>query len=193
MATGGVDGSGLPATVDAERFKDAFRRHAAGVAVVTAEVDGSPHALTASSVSSVSADPAVVLFSVATSTVTGAAVATAGSAAVHLLDADDLALAVRCADPGADRFSGEHPWSRLGTGEPVFDGPQLVLRGEVVGRMTFGTSVVIALAVTDLIDRRAAARDAASDAPTDEEDARATPLAYVDRQWHTLGPASTIG
>lgn len=181
MAADGTDGPAMPATVDAERFKDAFRRHAAGVAVVTADVDGAVHALTASSLSSVSADPAVVLFSVATTTMTGAAVATAGSVAVHLLDADDLALAVRCADPGADRFSGEHPWSRLATGEPVFDAPRLVLRGEVVGRMTFGTSVVVALAVTDLVDRR------------DGEGAGAAPLAYVDRQWHTLGPASTIG
>lgn len=169
-----------PVTVDAERFKAAFRHHAAGVAVVTADVDG-PIAMTASSVTSVSADPAVLLFSASSTTATGRALATASSAVVHLLDADDLPLAVRCADPAVDRFADAAGWERLPTGEPAFVGPRLLLRGEVCERLVFGEATVIVLAVTHVIDRRP---EAASARP---------PLAYADRRWHTLGTDSTIG
>ena len=169
-----------PVTVDAERFKAAFRHHAAGVAVVTADVNG-PLALTASSVTSVSADPAVLLFSASSTTVTGRALATASSAVVHLLDADDHALAVRCADPAVDRFADPTAWERLATGEPAFLGPRLLLRGAVCERLVFGEATVVVLAVTDVIDRRAGG---ASARPA---------LVYVNRGWHRLGPESTIG
>jgi flavin reductase (DIM6/NTAB) family NADH-FMN oxidoreductase RutF len=170
-----------PGTVDPERFKAAFRHHAAGVAVVTADAGDGPLALTASSVTSVSADPAVLLFSVSATTSTGRALATAPSAVVHLLDADDHALAVHCADPSVDRFADLSTWERLPTGEPTFLAPRRVLRGEVCERLAFGEATVLVLAVTDIIDRRPG------------EDAAASPLAYADRRWHTLGPASTIG
>jgi flavin reductase (DIM6/NTAB) family NADH-FMN oxidoreductase RutF len=171
----------MPATVDAERFKAAFRHHAAGVAVVTADVGDGPIALTASSVTSVSADPAVLLLSVSSTTATGRALATAASAVVHLLDADDLPLAVRCADPTADRFADASAWERLPTGEPVFLEPRVLLRGEVCERLPFGDATVIVVAVTDVVDR-AAPGDVARPA-----------LAYVDRTWHGLGTASEIG
>jgi flavin reductase (DIM6/NTAB) family NADH-FMN oxidoreductase RutF len=168
---------GYPDTVDAERFKAAFRHHAAGVAVVSADVGDGPVALTASSVTSVSADPAVLLFSVASSTATGRALASARSAVVHLLDADDHALAMRCADPTVDRFADTSEWERLPTGEPMFLGPRVLLRGEVVQRIELGEATVLLLAVTDVIER--AARSAG-------------PLAYHDRRWHTLGDGSRI-
>jgi flavin reductase (DIM6/NTAB) family NADH-FMN oxidoreductase RutF len=170
-----------PRTVDAERFKAAFRHHAAGVAVVTAEVDGRPLALTASSVTSVSADPAVLLLSASMTTVTGRALARAESAVIHLLDGDDHALAVRCADPEVDRFADPAMWERLPTGEPVFCTPRLLLRGEIVQRTALGEATVLLLAVTDILDRRPGAR---TDGPG--------PLAYHDRRWHVLGPHSEI-
>ncbi len=170
-----------PGTVAADRFKAAFRHHAAGVAVVAADVDGVPHALTASSVTSVSADPAVLLFSVASATATGRALAEAPSAVVHLLTAGDLPLARRCADPTTDRFADLSSWERLATGEPAFLGPRILLRGEVCERLPFGDATVIVLAVTDIIDRRSDATGLPS------------PLAYVDRTWHGLGPTSAIG
>lgn len=175
-----ADAVPTPATVDADRFKDAFRRHAAGVAVITADAGDGPLALTASSVTSVSADPAVLLFSVSSTTTTGRAVAAATSAVVHLLDASDHELAVSCADPSVDRFADTAAWERLPTGEPTFVAPRLVLRGEICERLAFGEATVMLLAVTDIIERR----------PVDPEvDA---PLAYVDRQWHGLGPTSRI-
>jgi flavin reductase (DIM6/NTAB) family NADH-FMN oxidoreductase RutF len=171
----------IPRTVDAGSFKAAFRQHAAGVAVVTAEVDGRPLALTASSVTSVSADPAVLLLSASMTTSTGRALARAGSAVVHLLDRTDLALAVMCADPEADRFADPATWERLPTGEPAFRSPRLLLRGEVVQRTALGEATVLLIAVTDVLDRR-------PDAPPEDPG----PLAYHDRRWHVLGPHSEI-
>lgn len=168
-------------TVDAERFKSAFRHHAAGVAVVSADTEGGPVALTASSVTSVSADPAVLLLSASLTTATGRALATAVSAVVHLLDVDDHELAMRCAEPTADRFGDTSTWERLPTGEPAFVGPRLVLRGVVCERLAFGEATLLLLAVTDILDRRSG-----------QDDAWRPPLAYVDRSWHALGPDTAI-
>ena len=44
-------------TLGADAFKGVFRRHPAGVAVITTVVDGEPVGFTATSVISVSADP----------------------------------------------------------------------------------------------------------------------------------------
>lgn len=168
-------------TVDADRFKAALRLHAAGVAVITADVDGVPVALTASSVTSVSVDPAILLFSVSSMTGTGRLIAKASSAVVHLLDADDLELAVRCADPVSDRFGDGTSWERLPSGEPAFRGPRRLLRGTVQHRLAMGDATLVLLAVTEVIER---ARDRAGGG---------SPLAYVDRTWHSLGPDSRIG
>lgn len=168
--------------VDAERFKRAFRHHAAGVAVVSARTAEGPVALTASSVTSVSAEPPVLLLSVADGTRTGRALAAADSAVIHLLDADDHALAVRCADPSADRFADRSTWTTLPTGEPVFIGPRILLRGHVTQRLVSGHATVLMLGVDAVIDRR-------PDAPVDVPG----PLVYHDRRWHALGASSRIG
>jgi flavin reductase (DIM6/NTAB) family NADH-FMN oxidoreductase RutF len=173
-----LDGS-TPRTVTPDVFKSAFRHHAAGVAVVTADVGDGPLALTASSVTSVSAAPATMLFSVSTTTSTGRAMSRAASAVVHLLDADDHLLAVRCADPTVDRFADPTAWERLDSGEPAFLGPRVLLRGDVVQRIEYGEAVVMMLAVVEVIDRG-------------PRTAAARPLAYHDRQWHALGVHSQL-
>lgn len=172
--------------VDAARFKAAFRHHAAGVAVVTAEGEDGPLALTASSVTSVSAEPPVLLFSVATGTGTGRALASVPRAAVHLLDAGDHALALRCADPTAERFADPSDWERLPTGEPVFLGPRLVLAGAVRERIATGEATVVLIDVDTVVDRR-------PEGPEDGPEDAPGPLAYHDRRWHVLGPSSRIG
>lgn len=168
--------------VDAERFKQAFRHHAAGVAVVSAASAEGPVALTASSVTSISAEPPVLLLSVADGTRTGRALAAADTAVVHLLDADDHALAVRCADPTVERFSDPTAWTTLPSGEPVFLGPRLLLRGHVTQRIVSGHATVLMLGVDEVIDRRPGA-------PVDVPG----PLVYHDRRWHTLSASSRIG
>ena len=50
--------------LSADAFKRAFRNHAAGVAIITADAGNGPVGLTATSVFSVSAEPALLVFSV---------------------------------------------------------------------------------------------------------------------------------
>ena len=167
-----------PAPVSADAFKLAFRHHAAGVAVVSADLDDVPVALTASSVTSVSADPPVLLLSVAGATRTGADLARAETLVVHLLGADQLPLAQRCADPTVDRFADTSTWERLPSGEPSFLGSRVRLRGRVIDRHVYGASTVLAVEVLEVT----IAEDAAARAP----------LAFHDRTWHRLDEGSSL-
>lgn len=182
---GVADLRAVPPTVAPEVLKGAFRWHAAGVAVVTADAGDGPIAMTISSLTSVSADPAVLLFSVASATETGRAMARAETIVVHLLEGDDHDLAVRCAAPGRDRFDDTVAWERLPTGEPSFSAPRVRMRGVVVQRSSFGDSTVLVLAVVDVLERGRAT------GPDDGEEPG--PLAYHDRAWHVLGARSRLG
>jgi flavin reductase (DIM6/NTAB) family NADH-FMN oxidoreductase RutF len=77
----------------ADLFKDAFRTHPAGIAVITAQGPDGPVGLTASSVSSVSAEPPVLAFSVSTASSSAAALVRSDTLVVHLLGADQLEIA----------------------------------------------------------------------------------------------------
>jgi len=173
-----VDDAAAP-WLSAEAFKFAFRHHAAGVAVITAEVADGPVAMTASSVTSVSADPPTLLFSVSGHTANARTLERAGTVVVHLLGADQLDLAIRCATPGMERFGDDVAWERLPSGEPAFPGARVRLLGEVVDRMVHGDSTVLAV--------RVRTSEVAPDAAT------RAPLAYHDRTWHRLDDGSRIG
>lgn len=172
----------VEASLGAEEFKSAFRHHAAGVTVVTATAPAGPVALTVSSVTSVSAEPPMLLFSVSDSTRTGSALAQAESVIVHLLGEDDHPLAVLCADPSAERFADTSQWGTLPTGEPAFHGPRILLRGSVTQRIRSGHAIVLMLRVVDMIDRRSEGRPKAP-----------KPLVYHDRRWYALSERSRIG
>src|SRR5690606_28712712 len=101
-------------------YKALFRGHPGGVAVITADAGTGPVALTATSVSSVSAEPPLLVFSVSSQSSAGPALAHAETVIVHLLDAHDLEVARLGATSGIDRFAQTHRWSRLLSGEPVF-------------------------------------------------------------------------
>jgi len=175
----------LPPTVPPSVLKDAFRHHAAGVAVVSADCGSGPIAMTVSSLASVSVEPAVALFSVSSMTDTGRAMAGAASVVVHLLEGDDHDLALRCATPGRDRFDDTVAWEVLPTGEPTFTSPRVRLRGEVVERSMFGDSTVLVIAVVGVLER--------PDIHGASDDELAGPLAYHDRTWHVLGSRSRLG
>jgi flavin reductase (DIM6/NTAB) family NADH-FMN oxidoreductase RutF len=74
-----------------QSFKDLFRGHPGGVAVITADAGDGPVALTATSVSSVSADPPLLTFSISALSSASTTLQRADTVVVHLLDADDLA------------------------------------------------------------------------------------------------------
>lgn len=103
-------------------FRDVMARYAASVTVVTSVLAGEPVGMTATAVISVSVNPPLLLVSLTKGTRTAQGVAETGAFAVHLLRADQQALASQFAAPGGDRFR-DVPYARHpATGVPVLDG-----------------------------------------------------------------------
>ncbi len=172
----------FPTSLPPQSFKDLFRGHPGGVAVITADAGDGPVALTATSVSSVSADPPLLTFSISALSSASTTLQRADTVVVHLLDADDLDLARLGATSGLDRFANRAAWSRLATGEPVFAGVRAWVRCAVIGRMDAGASTVIAAhALEATIDRGG---------PGDDE---VNALVYHNRTWHRLDEHSRLG
>lgn len=167
--------------LSADDFRRAFREHPAGVALVTAEAGRGPVALTATSVSSVSADPPLLVFSISDQSSASSTINSADTVVVHLLSSAQLGLAKLGATSGVDRFADRASWSRLDTGEPYFPAARTWIRGRVLHRLRAGTSTLVVVH----------ALDAALPEPSESE-APATPLVYVSRTWHALGEPSRI-
>jgi flavin reductase (DIM6/NTAB) family NADH-FMN oxidoreductase RutF len=162
--------------LDADSFKLAFRNHPAGVAVITADAGNGPVGLTATSVFSVSADPALLVFSLSSQSSSAPTIRETDTLVVHLLGAHQLALAKLFATSGVDRFADTSIWSRLKTGEPYLPGATVWIRGRVINRMEAGASTVVAVH--------------ALDARTDT--AAVSPLVYHNRTWHRIGAHSQL-
>lgn len=162
--------------LSAADFKLAFRNHAAGVALITADAGDGPVALTATSVFSVSAEPPLLIFSISSASSSAPTIRRAETLIVHLLGAEQIGLARLGATSGIDRFADTTLWDRLITGEPYFPSAHAWIRGRVINRMEAGTSTVIAVH--------------ALQAKLPEEAGDAAPLVYHNRQYHSLGEHS---
>ncbi|MGB4779386.1 flavin reductase family protein [Microbacterium sp.] len=168
-------------SLSADEFKALFRGHPGGVAVITADAGDGPVALTATSVASVSAEPPLLIFSVSALSSASDVLSRAETVVVHLLDAHDLEVAKLGATSGIDRFADTHRWTRLVTGEPVYNDVRAWVRCAVIGRMDAGGSTVIAAHAL----QSQLARDVT---PGEHGDA----LIYHNRAWHRLGEHSRI-
>jgi flavin reductase (DIM6/NTAB) family NADH-FMN oxidoreductase RutF len=93
---------------------DLYSRLAAGVTVVTARGDDGPTGMTASSVTSVSLRPPLLLVSLALQSRTLAAIRARRTFAVHLLRSDQRDLAERFAGGSTARFHGQPHRDTLG-------------------------------------------------------------------------------
>lgn len=162
--------------LSSDDFKLAFRNHAAGVAVITADAGDGPVGLTATSVFSVSAEPPLLIFSVSSASSSAPTIRRAETVIVHLLGAEQIGIARLCATSGIDRFADRTIWDRLLTGEPYFPSAHAWIRGRVVNRMEAGTSTVIAVH--------------ALQAKLPEDAGDAAPLVYHNRTYHALGEHS---
>lgn len=170
-----------PESATVDEFKNVFRNHPGGVALITADDGQGPVALTATSVFSISVDPPLLGFSASAISSSTPTLLRADTIVVHFLTAADLQVAKLGATSGIDRFADETLWSRLETGEPVFQGVHTWVRGEIVSRLETpgGTLHVVRGLSTSLADDPG-------------HDATAAPLAYVNRAWHTLTRGSSV-
>ncbi|MEU3449023.1 flavin reductase family protein [Streptomyces thermolilacinus] len=137
-----------PAPAGPDLLRAAFRRHAAGVAVITAP-GARPVGFTASSLTSVSAEPPLISFGIGTGSSSWPAVAAAGHVGVHLLGEDQRELAATFARSGADRFAPPTRWTIGPEGVPLLDGALAWLVCRVVGRVPAGDHRIVIAEVTD--------------------------------------------
>ena len=162
--------------IDAQSYKHAFGNHPAGVAVITADTPDGPFGLTASSVASVSLDPAALVFSVTSSRGSASRILGADRFAVNLLNASQVDVARAFARPGLPRFTPEQGFVRTESGYWVLPDAHAALQCTHHARVKVGESTVV---VADILD-------IAVSAP-------GQPLVYVDRLFHGLTNATHLG
>ncbi|MBL7495385.1 flavin reductase family protein [Frankia sp. CNm7] len=159
-------------SVEPETLRQAFRRHAAGVTVVTLAGPAGPVGFTATSVASLSAAPPLLSLSLSTSSSSAPALLAAETLVVHLLSAGHEQIAQRFATSGVDRFAPPIRWSALPTGEPVLSDVAVWLRARIDHRITAGQSYLV---VAEVVDSRVARAD--------------EPLVYHDGRYGTIADA----
>ncbi|MEU9704291.1 flavin reductase family protein [Streptomyces sp. NPDC047981] len=123
-------------------LRSVFRRHAAGVAVVTAHGDR-PVGFTATSLTSVAAEPPLLSFGVGTSSSSWPVLSEAEFVGVHVLGEHQQRLAETFARSGADRFAAPTRWSAGPEGVPILDGVLAWLVCRVVARVPAGDHRIV--------------------------------------------------
>ncbi|MFF9801582.1 flavin reductase family protein [Streptomyces rochei] len=139
-ATPGLTASPL---ATADLLRSAFRRHAAGVAVITARGEAGPVGFTATSLTSVSTAPPLLSFGIGTGSSSWPVLSEAEYVGVHVLGEHQEDLAATFARSGADRFAAPTAWRDGPEGVPVLDGVLAWLVCRVVGRVPAGDHRVV--------------------------------------------------
>jgi flavin reductase (DIM6/NTAB) family NADH-FMN oxidoreductase RutF len=163
--------AGMPLS---QAFREAFRCHPAGVAVITADPGSGPVAMTVSSLISVSAEPPMVAFSLSARSSATASVLAAESIVIHLLRYADLPLARLGATSGAERFGPDIAWQRLPGGEPRYTDVATWFRARIAGTLPVPGAMVV---TAELLEGIAATLAGAPELES---------LIYLDRRWHRL-------
>ncbi|MDQ0935541.1 flavin reductase family protein [Streptomyces turgidiscabies] len=131
----------VPASPDL--LRSVFRQHAAGVAVITARGSAGPVGFTATSLTSVCADPPLVSFGISTGASSWPAISGADHVGVHILGEHQQELAATFARSGADRFGAPTVWREGPEGVPVLDGVLAWLVCRTVTRVPAGDHRVV--------------------------------------------------
>ena len=126
-----------PGALDSWSYRSAFRGHASGVGVVTADDGRGPVGLTVGSIVSLSLSPPLASLAVAERSSTLPTFSRAGRVAIHFLDDGQSDLAGHFAAVGTDRFTGPG-WIRLACGTPVLTDPPAYVAGPVVQQLPAG-------------------------------------------------------
>lgn len=134
---------GAPRLATADLLRSVFRRHAAGVAVITARGDAGPVGFTATSLTSVSAEPPLLSFGIGTGASSWPAVREADHVGVHILGEHQQELAATFARSGADRFGAPTAWREGPQGVPVLDGVLAWLVCRVHARVPAGDHRIV--------------------------------------------------
>jgi flavin reductase (DIM6/NTAB) family NADH-FMN oxidoreductase RutF/DNA-binding FadR family transcriptional regulator len=127
--------------VDVEEFRHVVSHLASGVTIVTTREDGRDHGMTASSVTSLSMDPPMMLACVNNAVPTAAAIERSGRYTVNVLGQAHGDLAYQFASPRPDKFAGVKVERGTG-GVPLLTDAIASLECEVTEQVSGGTHSV---------------------------------------------------
>lgn len=130
-----------------ETFLEAFRRHGAGVSIVTLKKpSGQPTGFTATSLASLSAVPPRATFNMSTMASSYMAVMKSDHLLIHFLGVQNLELASQFSGEASERFEGidllDGPM-----GLPLLPHATAYLVGKIVARHEVGDSAMIAVEI----------------------------------------------
>lgn len=132
-----------------DAFKRAFRRHAAGVAVVTSlKPDGSPTGFTATSLASLAAVPPLATFNMAQVSSSWPAMTVGNRVAIHMLGPRSRHQAERMAADHDVRFAGEH-WHAGPHGVPILEDVTAWMLGRIVDVHPVHSNAVVIVEIED--------------------------------------------
>ena len=115
-----------------EAFLESFRRHGAGIAVITLlKKDGSPTGFIATSLASLSANPPLATFNIAQTASSWPSVSIDTAVLIHLLSVDNVELAKKMAGESDQRFEGDH-WKEGPGGLPLLTGVHAWMSATIV-------------------------------------------------------------
>src|SRR4051812_49291583 len=130
-----------------EAFKAAFRRLAAGVAVVTAlHPDGRPAGFTATSVASLAAIPPMATFNMARKASAWPAIEQTDHVIVHFLGVRNRAAAETLSLDAEERFAGDH-WAPGPQGLPLLRDVPAWMLCRIIGRYPVEESAIVAVRI----------------------------------------------
>jgi flavin reductase (DIM6/NTAB) family NADH-FMN oxidoreductase RutF len=139
----------VDASLDPDLFRGLFRRHAAGVAVITATGDNGPVGFTATSLVALSLDPPLLSFNLSKTSSSWTSVESASHVAVHLLGEHQADLAATFAKSGADRFGPSTAWGFGPYGVPVLEDVLAWMVCRIETRVAAGDHAVVIGAVVE--------------------------------------------
>lgn len=156
--------------VSADGFKQALRRWASGVTILTSKANGEIHGMTVSAFASVSASPPLVLVCTNTSSTTHAVILAGGVFGVNVLASDQAELSSRFAfGDHTTRFEGVG-FREGRTGVPFLDGCLAQMECRVRSAHLEGTHSIYIGEVLDVVVREG------------------EPLLYFDGGYRALAP-----
>lgn len=134
---------------DITAFKQAFRRLAAGVSVVTAlHPDGRPAGFTATSVASLAAVPPMATFNMARKASAWPAIANTEHVIIHLLGVRNRAAAETLSLDADYRFQGDH-WAPGPLGLPLLKDVPAFMVCRIIERYEVAESGIVVVQIID--------------------------------------------
>ena len=132
-----------------DAFKTVFRRHAAGVAIITAlDPDGAPVGFTATSLASLAAVPPMATFNMARIATAWPAMTVGNHVIVHTLSPRTRAVAERMAGDHRLRFEGDH-WHPGPHGIPVISEATAWMLGRIIAVHPAHNNAVVIVEIED--------------------------------------------